>query len=209
MADITGHSVAFSSWSTAYLRAAIRSPPRYGGRPWADESLRLLLRCVDSVFDAPRPRAPLSPPCEGGVGGVVPAQPITRLADFSFYLPRCDSDTQSRNRAKCLESKAEKPATRSLLIPVAEVGQAIRMSKLCVPTPPGPPFARGGKESQPHLRTWSMRTDRVTGPYLCRIHQPVLALARRDAERVHCLRPSHRRPIVSERAGLYNCHWLG
>ena len=55
-------------------------------RGWADEKLVL-----HKLHFHPDFVAPFSPPCEGGVGGVVPARPVTRsshaLSSQSFRIP--------------------------------------------------------------------------------------------------------------------------
>jgi len=99
------------------------------------------------IHCTPSASAPLSfPPLRrGGQGGWSWHNQLLGVQRAVFRPHGRSSDKRSRNPIMRLENKGEKPVLRSLLIPVvSEREKPFTVSEACAPTPPGPPFARGG-----------------------------------------------------------------
>jgi len=116
-----------------------------GGRDekWPTRGDRIPLK-----FIARPRRAPgfLSPPCEGGARGVVLAQPIAGFSKGLLPLAFSHAVETISKSNRGPGKKSEEPVLKSSPIPIASGRlKPIAASEACAPTPPGPPFARGGK----------------------------------------------------------------
>ena len=140
------------SFDRAQQKHASRNRPSNSSQPqlftgpvrgWADEKLVL-----HKLHFHPDFVAPFSPPCEGGVGGVVPAWPVTR---------------SSHALSLSVLSHPSREARRTVFD-----FQGFRL------TPPGPPFARGGKGSVARVVVRSRATKTRVSKSSLQLSQPQL-----------------------------------